>query len=646
VASGTCPKIIVRTYKATDPCGNVGTCTQTITVSGTTAPVPTCPAGFVVQCEADVPAPNPATVTVTDHCGGAPVVLHVSDVASGTCPKTITRTYQATDACGNVGTCVQTITIHESTAPVLTCPADLTVQSDADVPAPNPAALTVTDNCAAAPVVMHVSDVASGTCPRTIARTYKATDACGNVGTCIQIITVHYTRLCSFTQGFYGNAKGKFNGTPSLTLVGNLLAQGPLVVGKLGLHSLSIQPGDAALLQQRMPSGGPPAQLPSTSVDQTLQTAVLPLSSKLPPQFKNILLGQTITLSLSVRLSPALLCWDLAPSFCTQTVLPGLDGQRGTSDDLLVAGGILMFNIPNSVLTALADPGLGINESTVRGLLQLANCALAGQPIGIATLSDINDAVDAINRAFDDCRVLVDCATGMVIEDSFNDSFTGSPTLGGGGGGGGVSDLVAETLAGADAQAPAEAVEAGNVRALVSNVHASKDTGEPDHAGNAGGKSVWWRWRAPRSGSVRLHTTGSSFDTLLAVYTGTSLLNLVRVESNDDAADGVFAELTFQAQAGLEYQIAVDGFDGESGTIVLSLILEWPTLCLPLVITGNEVGVCVNGQLGRFHTVEASPDLTHWTPVASLRNTDGVLRFTDPGANSVSQRFYRVIEEF
>ena len=56
-----------------------------------------------------------------------------------------------------------------------------------------------------------------------------------------------------------------------------------------------------------------------------------------------------------------------------------------------------------------------------------------------------------------------------------------------------------------------------------SNSGATKEAGEPNHAGNAGGKSVWWTWTAPSDGTVTIDTAGSSFDTLLAVYTGTSV---------------------------------------------------------------------------------------------------------------------------
>jgi len=81
---------------------------------------------------------------------------------------------------------------------------------------------------------------------------------------------------------------------------------------------------------------------------------------------------------------------------------------RGSADDVLVSGDVQTFTIADSVRSALSDPVLGINNHTVGGLLELANRALAGLPTGGASLSAINDAVDAINRGLDECRVLVD----------------------------------------------------------------------------------------------------------------------------------------------------------------------------------------------------------------------------------------------
>ena len=471
--------------------------------------------------------------------------------------------------------------------------------------------------------------------------TCEAVDRCGNWTTCSFTVTATATteafRWCSFTQGFYGNANGKFNGNTSFILVGQLLGQGPLVVGKTGLRSLRILSGDAVLLQQRLPSGGTPATLPNNG-NQTLQAAVLPLNPK--GRFANVFLGQTITLALNVRLSPALLSFGLTPSFCSQGVLAGPDGLKSTADDELIVGDIQMFSVPASVRSALLDPAVGINDLTVLGLLELANRALAGLPTGGASLSDINAAVDAINRGFDECRALANCSTSIVV-DSFNDSFTNRPALGSGA----VAPLPLQALDDPTPVTPPPPAGSLNIRVRSSNLNARKEPGEPTIAGNAGGKSVWWQWRAPRTGLVKIQTTGSSFDTLLGVYTGTALANLVLVASNDDANGTVQSEVTFPAQAGTNYQITVDGVDGASGEIVLTLIVDPPRLCLPVTVVSNQVQLCIAGEIGRTYTVEASPDLSHWTLIATAPNNDRTLRFTDPAMSNFRQRFYRVTFE-
>ncbi len=103
------------------------------------------------------------------------------------------------------------------------------------------------------------------------------------------------------------------------------------------------------------------------------------------------------------------------------------------------------------------------------------------------------------------------------------------------------------------------------------NVDCSRETGEPAHAGNTGGRSVWWTWTAPSAGAVQISTTGSSFDTLLAVYTGSALNALTLVASNDDTSMGALqSAVEFTAVAGTTYRIAVDGFRGASGNVVLN----------------------------------------------------------------------------
>jgi hypothetical protein len=102
-----------------------------------------------------------------------------------------------------------------------------------------------------------------------------------------------------------------------------------------------------------------------------------------------------------------------------------------------------------------------------------------------------------------------------------------------------------------------------------SNVGATKEPGEPAHAGNAGGRSIWFRWTAQKTGTVTFSTSGSSFDTTLGVYRGSSVSALSRVASNDDW-NGLTSRVSFSATAGVTYWIAVDGYSGASGSVVLA----------------------------------------------------------------------------
>src|SRR4051812_20056384 len=106
-----------------------------------------------------------------------------------------------------------------------------------------------------------------------------------------------------------------------------------------------------------------------------------------------------------------------------------------------------------------------------------------------------------------------------------------------------------------------------------SNLGATKQFNEPNHAGNFGGASLWWRWTSPTNSSVILDTLGSGFDTLLAVYVGDlNTFSLSPVAANDDLnSTNTASKVTFSASAGTVYRIAVDGYSGQVGSIVLNL---------------------------------------------------------------------------
>jgi uncharacterized repeat protein (TIGR01451 family)/uncharacterized delta-60 repeat protein len=101
----------------------------------------------------------------------------------------------------------------------------------------------------------------------------------------------------------------------------------------------------------------------------------------------------------------------------------------------------------------------------------------------------------------------------------------------------------------------------------LTNNAATKEASEPNHVGNPGGRSVWFRWTAPANGIVTFATVSNSFDTLLSVYTGNSVNALTPVAEDDGA--GLNSTVTFTAVAGTVYRVAVDGAGGAEGTYQL-----------------------------------------------------------------------------
>ncbi len=194
--SMSCPEVITRTWSAEDVCGNIATAVQTITVTDNTAPAFTfVPSDLTVECGDSTAPSETGQATATDNCG-EPIITFEDVAVPGACPgeQTITRTWTASDACGLTVTADQVITVVDTTAPVVTAPADLTLECGDDTDPAFTGTATATDACDTAPVVTY-SDVVTATCGNTtvITRTWSATDVCGQVGTADQIITLEDT---------------------------------------------------------------------------------------------------------------------------------------------------------------------------------------------------------------------------------------------------------------------------------------------------------------------------------------------------------------------------------------------------------------------------------------------------------------------
>src|SRR4030095_6401798 len=134
------------------------------------------------------------TATATDNCTATLTVTSSDGAVTGTCTQSQTRTFTATDGCGNTATASRTVIwTNDTQAPVFTGTINNTVSL-----ACNPAAsaidaalngATATDNCTATVTITSADGAVSGTCTQSQTRTFTATDGCGNTATATRTVT-------------------------------------------------------------------------------------------------------------------------------------------------------------------------------------------------------------------------------------------------------------------------------------------------------------------------------------------------------------------------------------------------------------------------------------------------------------------------
>jgi len=178
------------------------------------------------------------------------------------------------------------------------------------------------------------------------------------------------------------------------------------------------------------------------------------------------------------------------------------------------------------------------------------------------------------------------------------------------------------------------------------NVGFTKEPGEPNHAGNPGGKSMWWRWTAPGSGQVNFSTAGSTFNTLLGVYTGSSVSALTLIASDNNSLGGTNRSfVSFYAIDGTTYNIAVDGYNGASARITLTLTsvgtVTAPYLSQMQRLSNNMIQFTLTGDPARTYSIQGSSNLVNWDPLSTLTTAgNGTAVYSNTIPSSVKW-FYR-----
>jgi hypothetical protein len=142
--------------------------------------------------------PAPANVTATDNCDTSVTVdFNESQSNPGSsCNNTITRTWTATDDCGNTASCTQTITVNDTTPPVISCPpVSVQLLPGDNCPTVVNYSTGAMDNCSGAVPVFCTPPSGSAFPPGVTTVNCTATDGCGNSSSCSFDVTV-YTSIC------------------------------------------------------------------------------------------------------------------------------------------------------------------------------------------------------------------------------------------------------------------------------------------------------------------------------------------------------------------------------------------------------------------------------------------------------------------
>jgi len=231
------------------------------------------------------------------------------------------------------------------------------------------------------------------------------------------VTVIQCTNVCSYSQGFYGNANGSacYNNSGTTSTSSQLMlnafgATTSKVFGNIAskrfftLYRTDITNGN---IYKMFPGGGTPKSIDidkkppfdGAYYDDQSTWSLVPIQATGPQKGKirNILLAQTITLWFNIQNSSSLGNISLADD----TLVTKETESCGSNTPI---GEATKFGLPHAVIVYLN--GNNGYPATVDGLFLLANDVLGGVVTNISPFA-VNDAVDVINNAFDECRVLV-----------------------------------------------------------------------------------------------------------------------------------------------------------------------------------------------------------------------------------------------
>lgn len=191
-----------------------------------------------------------------------------------------------------------------------------------------------------------------------------------------------------------------------------------------------------------------------------------------------------------------------------------------------------------------------------------------------------------------------------------------------------------------DAFSDHQLLQGSHLQVTGSNYRSSREFHEPYHAEAWGGRSVWYRWRAPGNGPVRVRLE-SGMGLHMAVYEGEALESLQAVAASRPHTR---ADFIFWAEAGRDYALAVDGALGIAGDFLFYLDLEVPpTPVLKLTLESETLlRVALSGLGTERWILESGNLIDAWSPIEELSSVTGTEERILEWDSDLAPRFFRV----
>lgn len=175
-------------WSATDSSGNTGSATQQVTVSlaDVTPPQVTPPPDLVVEASGTLTAATLGTATAVDNVDG--VLVPSPDQTGPFAVGVHVVRWRVNDVAGNIGVGTQTVSVVDTTPPVISVPPDVVVNASGYQTAVATGAASATDTVTAEPVITVDEDGPFVSGRHTL--TWTARDAAGNTAGATQQLTV------------------------------------------------------------------------------------------------------------------------------------------------------------------------------------------------------------------------------------------------------------------------------------------------------------------------------------------------------------------------------------------------------------------------------------------------------------------------